>query len=422
MPRATRDVRLESRTSREKLAPRGKPYFRDLDRGLYLGYRRLRARPGQWIVRLYEGEGVYREETFAAADDWSEANGVDVLDWRQAQAEARRRRDERVQVVAGKGRAITVADAIARYLASLEARGKSIADTRVRAEVMILPRLGNIRVSDLTTDQLRNWQLDLAQTPKRRRTAKGQPQRFQRQSEDADAVRRRRATANRYVAILRAALTLAFRDGLVASDQAWRRLKLFENVTAARVRYLMVAETTRLLNACDPPTRDLVQAALATGCRYGELCRLAVGDFDPDAGTVRVLKSKTGKSRHVPLTDEGLAFFAALCAGRASDEPMLCRSGGLSWGPSNQTLPLQHACRRAGITPAIGIHALRHTYCSQAIMGGAPLFTIARALGHADTRMVERHYGHLAPNYMREALRAALPQFGLRSDNIRPIR
>jgi integrase len=101
---------------------------------------------------------------------------------------------------------------------------------------------------------------------------------------------------------------------------------------------------------------------------------------------------------------------------------MLCRAGGLPWGPSNQTLPLLQACGRGGITPAIGIHALRHTYCSQAIMGGAPLFTIARALGHADTRMVERHYGHLAPNYMREALRAALPQFGLRSDNIRPIR
>src|SRR5262249_27794914 len=152
-----------------------------------------------------------------------------------------------------------------------------------------------IRVSDLRTDQLRNWQLELAQTPKRRRTAKGQPQRFHGASEDAEALRRRRATANRYVAILRAALTLAFLHGLVASAHAWRRRSLFENVTAARIRSLSVAETARLLNACDPPTRDLVQAALATGCRYGELCRLVVGDFDLDGGTIHVLKSKTGK-------------------------------------------------------------------------------------------------------------------------------
>src|SRR5262249_50956573 len=112
MPRTTRDARLANRAGREKLAPRGKPYSRDLDQGLHLGYRRLRGRPGQWIVRLYEGEGVYRHETFAAADDWSDANGVDVLDWRQAQQEARRLRDDRVQVAAGKGRAITVADAV----------------------------------------------------------------------------------------------------------------------------------------------------------------------------------------------------------------------------------------------------------------------------------------------------------------------
>jgi integrase len=422
MPRLARDARLDSRSAREKLIPRASAYFHKLDAGLDLGYRRLRGRPGPWVARFYGGDGTYRHETFATADDWSDANGVDVLDWRQAQEEARRRRDEQVQVAAGKGRANTVADAIARYLESLEARGKNTWDTRVRAEVTILPALGHVRVAELTTDQLRKWQLELAQTPKRRRTAKGQAQRFHRNSTDPEAIRRRRATANRYVAILRSALTVAFRDGLVASDQAWRRVKLFENVTAARIRYLSVAETTRLLNACEAVTRDLVQAALATGCRYGELCRLTVRDFDADVGTIHVLRSKTGKSRHVHLTDEGIAFFRGLCAGRASDELMLCRAGGLAWGPSNQTQPLLHACQRAGIKPAIGIHVLRHTYCSLAIMGGAPLFAVATALGHSDTRMVQKHYGHLAPNYMREALRAALPAFGLRASNVRPLR
>ena len=39
-------------------------------------------------------------------------------------------------------------------------------------------------------------------------------------------------------------------------------------------------------------------------------------------------------------------------------------------------------------------------------MAGAPLMVVAQALGHADTRMVEKHYGHLAPSYVRDVIRA----------------
>jgi hypothetical protein len=34
---------------------------------------------------------------------------------------------------------------------------------------------------------------------------------------------------------------------------------------------------------------------------------------------------------------------------------------------------------------------------------------VARNLGHADTRMVEKHYGHLATSYLRTAIRSAKP-------------
>jgi hypothetical protein len=39
---------------------------------------------------------------------------------------------------------------------------------------------------------------------------------------------------------------------------------------------------------------------------------------------------------------------------------------------------------------------------------------VARNLGHADIRMVERHYGHLAPSYIADAIGAATPKFGLK--------
>jgi integrase len=45
-------------------------------------------------------------------------------------------------------------------------------------------------------------------------------------------------------------------------------------------------------------------------------------------------------------------------------------------------------------------------------MGGMPLMVVARNLGHADTRMVERHYGHLAPSYVADAVRKHAPRFG----------
>jgi hypothetical protein len=37
---------------------------------------------------------------------------------------------------------------------------------------------------------------------------------------------------------------------------------------------------------------------------------------------------------------------------------------------------------------------------------------VARNLGHADTRMVEKHYGHLAASYVTEAIRSGAPRFG----------
>jgi hypothetical protein len=55
-------------------------------------------------------------------------------------------------------------------------------------------------------------------------------------------------------------------------------------------------------------------------------------------------------------------------------------------------------------------------------MNGAPLIVVAGALGHVDTRMVEHHYGHLAPSYAADAIRRAAPKFGIKPGNVRPLR
>ena len=74
---------------------------------------------------------------------------------------------------------------------------------------------------------------------------------------------------------------------------------------------------------------------------------------------------------------------------------------------------MKEACKNAKIDPPASFHVLRHTYASLTIMNGAPLMVVAQNLGHADTRMVEKHYGHLAQSFVADAIRAAAPRFGI---------
>ena len=55
-------------------------------------------------------------------------------------------------------------------------------------------------------------------------------------------------------------------------------------------------------------------------------------------------------------------------------------------------------------------------------MNGTPFMVVAKNLGHTDTRMVEKHYGHSAPSYVADAIRAGAPVFGLAmSDEVRSL-
>ena len=155
-----------------------------------------------------------------------------------------------------------------------------------------------------------------------------------------------------------------------------------------------------------------MQAALLTGCRYGELTALVVADFNPDAGTVHVRVSKSGKPRHVVLTKEGQDFFAAAVAGKVSDALVFTKSDGAAWGKSHQQRDMAQAAARAKLG-ALTFHELRHTYASRLAMAGVALMVIGKQLGHSDTRMVEKHYGHLAPSYIADAVRAGMGTLGI---------
>jgi integrase len=421
MARAVRDARLETRSAREKLKARGKPYFKALDPGLHLGYRKGAA-GGKWVLRRYLGDGAYEVETIAVADDKADAgDGEVVLNFQQAQQEARKKHVEHMRAAKGlpaDGGPYTVRACIEDYLAFLETNRKTGRDARYRADALILPPLGDIPCAELTKDMLRAWLGNLAASPPRVRTRRGQIQQH-RWVDDDEGRRRRKAAANRVLANLKAALNRAWRDGKIETDAAWRRVEPFKGADAARVRYLSIEECRRLINAAEGAFRDLVRAALATGCRYGELAALEVADFNADSGTLRVRQSKSGRSRHVVLTEEGIALFSRLAAGRPGSELLLRRPNGEPWGRNNQQEPMAAACEHARIEPPAGFHSLRHSYASHAVLAGAPLLVIARNLGHSDSRMVEKHYGHLSQGYVADEIRRAAPRFGAIADDNR---
>jgi integrase len=289
-----------------------------------------------------------------------------------------------------------------------------------RAALHILPTLGKLKVSELTTAQLNRWRDAMAASPAKYRPTVGQPHKTKPPAKTSD--RARKVTANKSVTILKAALNHAFHADLVTDDKAWRKFKSFREVDVARERALSLAEAKRLINAADEPSgfRDLVHAALLTGCRYGELCALVVGDWSH--GKIAVRMSKSGKPRYVRVTEEGAAFFDGLTAGRDPDELMLPnRRLGRAWAKSEQARPMKLACIAARIKP-LGFHQLRHTWASLAVMAGVPLLVVANNLGHADTRMVEKHYGHMTSSYMDEAILAGAPRFGaVKRSNVRKL-
>ncbi len=88
MARSALDAELESRAARGRLAPRQEPYWRLLDKGRHLGYYKG-SESGIWIARWSRGKGRDTEARVGLADDFAGADGIAVMDFKQAQAAAR---------------------------------------------------------------------------------------------------------------------------------------------------------------------------------------------------------------------------------------------------------------------------------------------------------------------------------------------
>src|SRR5262245_49816098 len=201
MASKVRDTALDTRTSRSKLKPHKNHYWRMLDKGTHLGYRRIAGKPGSWTLRTYVAgrpANPYDTVVIGIADDLSDANGADVLSFYQAQTKAREIRDQGSKTAHGIAGPYIVAKALEEYFMFLRGEGRPehlVDETEQRGAALTEPKLGDVEVAKLTTKQLRAWRDSLVKTGARLRTRKGEEQQYREIDEDDDdAMRARRAS------------------------------------------------------------------------------------------------------------------------------------------------------------------------------------------------------------------------------------
>lgn len=402
MARRPRDSQIETREARMRLKIRKEPYWRHIHTGLAIGYYRGKN-GGSWHVRrMVNRKRVYQQ--IGKADDYGDRDGRTILSY-----------DDAVRAAMSGGMAQpatseskhTVADAVAEYLIDLQSRSPGgYHDAKLRYDRHVLPALGKRTVASLTRTEVRRWHQKIATT----------------KSDDIEKLRKRRNTANRNLSTLKAALNFAYHEGRISDRSAWDQVRPFRQADAPRVRFLSEVEARRLVNRSDPEFRPLVRAALLTGCRYGEIVGLEVNHFDVAAGVLQVHEGKTGKVRNVPLTDEGVQFFTEQSAERMGSARIFLRKSDRPWRKSEQSRPMLEASKKAKIDPPISFHILRHTYGSLLARRGVPLQVISAAMGHADTRMTQRHYAHLSPDHIAKEVRKHLPTFISRKSKVARLR
>ncbi len=174
----------------------------------------------------------------------------------------------------------------------------------------------------------------------------------------------------------------------------------------ARERFLSGEEADRLRAAAaasrNTQLPHIVDLLLFTGARVRELLDARWESVDADRRLWLIPISKTGKSRHVPLSGPAMDVIASLP--RFPDCPWLI--------PNPETgepfVSIKHAwqgARKAAKLPGLRIHDLRHSAASFMVNGGVDLFAVGKVLGHASIQSTQR-YSHLANDTLLAAVEA----------------
>ena len=436
MARHVRNPKIESRAARAKLKPSGKPTYFDLGGRLHLGWRRGKT-AGRWVGRYYCGDERYLTATLAEADDLADANGRDVLDFRQAQIKAREWASDldEQERVASLGPVVTVRAAANEYLneqTSRDARGKM-------SHILADAALAETKLAALTVDDLKQWRANLLDK-------KGLTEASARRI--ANSVRAAfNSAAKRHAHKLPPSVRDVIRDGLAVPKGSQvdngREKQILTDADIRRV--IMRPRRSTASRAGAAISTRWFSSLAATGARFSQITRLRVADLQVEQSRLMVPSSRKGssggKASHVPvpLGSDVVDVLKRAVAGRKGHEPLLTRPcwrrapGGAfgvleiyargPWGESHTlTDPWKRVIAKAGLSPVTVPYSLRHSSIVRGLRSGLPT-RLTAALHDTSSLMIEKFYAAYISDALGElARRAVVPLVTLEPASIRSVR
>ncbi len=402
MARKVRHSSLETRTTRLKLAVRRKPYSGpSLSRSVALQYRRNKTN-GTWVLKASDGHGAYWTKAIAEADDHDDSNGKTILNFFEAQDQAKKL--ARGEDGSADSAPITVDSALKDYRRDLEARAANPYNAdwpRLHLSSVLLAK----PVALLTATELKKWRDGLLGTMAP-------------------------ATINRLCGCLCAALELATQhDERIQNRQAWEiGLAGLPDAQEARNVIISDAKVREFVGSAyglDHQFGLLADTLAITGARPSQAARLRVEDLrdHPVRPKLAMPKSGKGGSRNrsakkaerysVPITVQLAAKLKQAAKGRADDAPLLLQSDGNAWGDN----PGQRYHREVGkVVTAIGLdpdevtmYCLRHSSIVRSLLLNVPIRLVA-SLHNTSVAMIERTYSKYITEHSDDISRKALLQ------------
>ena len=230
-------------------------------------------------------------------------------------------------------------------------------------------------------------------------------------------------TLNRHLSALRGFYKWMQREKLIATDPALA----LSNPRAPRnlPQTMTDSDVNRLLESCDTSTavglrdRAFLEFLYATGARISEVATLKLEQIDLQNGTVRLF-GKGSKERIVPLYESAIEWLKKYLrssrptlllkdkTGRAHSALFISVRGNDMSADSLRKVFSSYLAA-AGLDSSLSPHAMRHTYATELLGGGADLRIVQELLGH-ESLSTTQVYTHLSVDRLKEAAKAAHPR------------
>jgi integrase/recombinase XerC/integrase/recombinase XerD len=215
-----------------------------------------------------------------------------------------------------------------------------------------------------------------------------------------------------YAALLRADKVTANPADLVATPK--RDRKLPRVLSREEMQTLLERIPTR--TPLEMRDRAMLELAYSCGLRAEEVVSLNLDAPDFEGERLRV-EGKGGKTRLVPIGEPAQAALSrylergrrALVDTAAAQEALLVSKSGRRLHPSDVRRRLQRWVREAAIAGGVSPHALRHSFATHLLEGGADLRTIQELLGHSSLSTTQV-YTQVEPSWLQSQYARSHPR------------